>query len=138
MTTDKKLYLILIYFIFFSILFVFVSPVFETPDEDLHLQYINYISVYKSLPNQYERMTNPDIQVGQGHQHPLYYILTGTITNILHPKKKIEVYGIKNKLNAWNGGSTLSVPCYNHVSTEFFPSNTDRFLFYILRFLSVI
>ena len=138
MAVNKKLYIILFYFLLLSVLFVLISPVFETPDEDLHLQYINYISMYGSLPNQYEGMKNPDMQVGQGHQHPLYYIFTGAFVNLLHPNKKLEVNAVRNNLHEWNGGTTGKVPCYNHMVGDFFPTSADKILFYFFRFLSVL
>lgn len=137
MAVNKKLYIILFYFLLLSILFVLVSPVFETPDEDLHLQYINYISMCESLPNQYEGIKIPALYVGQGHQHPLYYILTGAIIYVFHPNSRIEVNAVRNKLHEWNGGTTGKVPCYNHTERDFFPSAADIILFYSLRILSV-
>lgn len=138
MIKDFKIILVLIYFIIFASVFSFIVPVFESPDENLHLDFINYVTIYKSLPDQYEGMQNKEKYVGQGHQHPLYYILTSFINYGLNSGDKIDVNPRLNKLHIWNGGTEKYVPVYNNNGESVFNSVNDKYTFYILRLLSVL
>src|SRR5438105_4538939 len=132
-----KIY-VCIYFVFFSLIFAFLIPPFEAPDEQLHLQYINYISKYKTLPDQYEGLRVNEKYVGQGHQHPLYYILTGTLNYLFNSDGVISYNLIPNKNHFWYGGSEGKVPAFNHVYNNVFQNSEDRIIFYIIRAFSII
>ncbi len=128
----------LIYFTCISALFAFLIPPFEAPDEQFHLQYINFISYYKELPNQYEGIKYPDRYVGQGHQYPLYYIITGAINWVFSSDSRINYTLTKNNNHKWNGGTTGKVPLFDHVKNPPFHNNNNRIIFYLLRLLSVL
>lgn len=136
-TNKIYLNLIIIYYIIFASLFVFINPVFEAPDEDLHIQYINYVSVYKNLPDQYEGQIFKEKFVGQGHQHPFYYIFTGTVNALFNPDNKLIVNSAPNNLLYSENNKITRYPHYNHIIDNEFPERTDKYFFYFFRFLSV-
>lgn len=138
MIKNYRIILVIIYFVAFSASFSFITPVFESPDENLHLQYINYITKYKTLPNQYEGMIDKEKFVGQGHQHPLYYFITGIISYTFNTGNKINVNFKNNKLHIWNGGNIGSVPVFYNIRDDVFASPGEKYTFYLLRILSVI
>ncbi len=129
----RSIHLILIYFLVFGSLYIVITPPFESPDEYLHLDYINYISKYKNLPNQYEGIKNPLIFVGQGHQHPLYYILASVLVYQFSQNGVIE-YEHPSKLDKnWIGG----IPG-NNTHINIFSSYRDKLLFYFIRLISLL
>jgi 4-amino-4-deoxy-L-arabinose transferase-like glycosyltransferase len=138
MSNNYKLLFVILYFIIFSTAFLIIVPVFEAPDENLHLDYINYVTFYKSIPNQYEGMENKEKFVGQGHQHPLYYLITGFINYNLNNGRKITINPQFNKLHIWNGGNEGKVPYYKNITDGVFDSDKDKRIFYFLRILSVL
>lgn len=129
--------IILVYFIVFSLIYVIIIPPFETPDENLHLQYINYVSKFGRLPNQYEGMRDSSLFVGQGHQHPLYYIFMGSVVNLLSGDRKVDAEPRFNKNHIWGGGTEGAVPVFSHLDNDF-KSNSDKNIFYLLRVFSVL
>lgn len=132
------LYFTLVYFAVFSILFVFLFPPFEGPDENLHLQYINYFSKNLSLPNQYEGYKNKNFFVGQGHQHPLYYILTGLTAHVLNSDNSVDEKKIPDTVIIKDEKQTSYVPYYKIFDGNMFEAASDKNTFYLLRILSVI
>jgi len=126
-----------VYFIIFSLLYVIIIPPFETSDENLHLQYINYVSKFGDLPNQYEGMRDSSKFVGQGHQHPLYYILMGAVVSLLSGDGKVDVTPEFNKNHIWGGGTEGAVPVFSHTGNDF-KSDSDKNLFYLFRIFSVL
>lgn len=135
---NYKIILVVIYFVLFTSIFSLIVPVYEGPDENLHLDFINYVIVYKSLPDQYEGMQNKEKFVGQGHQHPLYYILTGIVLNILNEGNKISINSRLNGLHSWNGGPENYVPVFKNNHENVFNSEKDKYYFLAIRFLSVL
>jgi len=134
----KYILIIVVYFIIFSLCFTFLSPPFEAPDENKHLSYVNYISFYKSLPDQYEGINNPEKYVPQGHQPPLYYVLLTGINFVANSGKPIKFSEIPNPEHYRNGGSKSHVPVYLHSISSPFESGQDKFMFYLFRVLSVL
>lgn len=117
----------------FCVVYVLITPPFESPDEYLHLDYINFVSTYKALPNQYIGIENPDLFIGQGHQHPLYYILMSIPVYLFTAKERIR-YEHPSAINKnWIGG----LRDRNQYS-EVFPNGNEKFLFYFIRFFSTI
>ncbi len=136
MTRNKfsinTIHLILIYFLVFGILYLFITPPFESPDEFLHLDYINYISKHKSLPNQYEGFKDPLIFVGQGHQHPLYYVIMAIPVHLFTTDGKINYEHPSTIDKNWKGGT----PDKNTYAVVF-PNREKEILFYIIRLFSL-
>lgn len=113
-------------------MYVLITPPFESPDEFLHLDYINYVSKYKSLPNQYEGIKNPQLFIGQGHQYPLYYIITSIPVHLLTESSIIR-YNHPSKIDKnWKGGSPDKT-IYRNV----FLSYDEKSIFYLIRLISV-
>ncbi len=133
---NKKIFIFL-YFILYSLFFVFFVPVFEGPDEQFHLEYVNYFSKYHTLPNQYEGLDHREKYVGQGHQHPLYYIITGSLLYFFDSDQTISSEKFPNKRHVWSGGAEDKVPVFNHVYNSVLKSPEDKVLFYVLRIFSV-
>ncbi|MCX6156982.1 MAG: DUF2142 domain-containing protein [Ignavibacteriae bacterium] len=138
MIRNHKIIFILLYFVVFSATFSFIVPVFESPDENLHLQYINYVTKYKKLPDQYEGMVNKEKFVGQGHQHPLYYVITGFLNYTSNNGKMLDIKYHFNKLHVWNGGNLEHVPYFYNIRDDVFDNTGEKYTFYLLRILSVI
>ncbi|MFZ4590471.1 MAG: ArnT family glycosyltransferase [Ignavibacteria bacterium] len=138
MSEKKTLALILIYFIAFAITLTFIVPPFESPDEDLHLDYINYLSKYGKLPNQYEDYKNPAMYVGQGHQPPLYYILMSSINYIINNGKEVKLIINHNKKHSLFGGTEGKVPNFDYYNVNAFPDVGTKRMFYLFRIISIL
>jgi 4-amino-4-deoxy-L-arabinose transferase-like glycosyltransferase len=123
---------LLLYFVAVSAAFAVLIPPFEAPDEPFHLAYINFVATRGELPNQYD----PGHRVeGQGHQHPLYYVLTGAVVRMTGSAVQVEPRG--NPRNKLFGGSEWDIPVFDHRTGSAFASKTDAIRFYALRLLSV-
>ena len=138
MLIKHKILFVIFYFIVFSSSFSYIAPVYESPDENAHLEFINYVTKYQELPDQYEGMTNKEKSVGQGHQHPFYYILTGFLNYALNDGSIIHINSRFNKLHEWNGGNTFSVPYFYNDRNDVFNTAADKHMFYFFRILSVL
>jgi 4-amino-4-deoxy-L-arabinose transferase-like glycosyltransferase len=138
MSEKKTLTLIIIYFIAFALTLTFIVPPFESPDEDLHLDYINYLSKYGKLPNQYEDYKNPSVYVGQGHQPPLYYILMSSINYIINNGKEVKLIINHNKKHSLFGGTEGKVPNFDYYNVNAFPDVGTKRMFYLFRIISIL
>ena len=136
--SNKYLLVIFIYYILFSIVMALIVPPFESPDEQLHLSYINYIAKYESLPNQYEGIKNPEKFVGQGHQPPLYYILMATLNYAVNNNQQVVVIEHPNYKHIWYGGTEGKVPRFNNFTYNPFLSGENKRMFYLFRFFSIL
>jgi hypothetical protein len=123
------------YFILFSALFIFLTPVYEAPDEFHHLDYVNYVAQNLSLPNQ---LISEKTVSGEGHQFPLYYILAALIVRIADHDHMIKINPEPNKKHVWNGGQFHFVPRFKNLSKNIFHDRNDLFSFYLLRILSLV
>lgn len=110
-----------------------INPPFEAPDENHHLDYINYFSTNLSIPNQSNEKTRVE---GEGHQNPLYYILTGAFVRLVGDNDKIDFLLIPNEKHIWNGGTEWKTTLFNH--SQLLISNNDEILFHILRGFSAV
>jgi len=129
----KYLWLILFYFFIFSSLFVFLVPPFEANDEPDHLNYVNFVAKNKSLPVQ----TVDSLRVEkEGHQFPLYYIVSAGVSSIFQSIVSYKVVPNKNNINY--GGTENLVPVYSHITNKVFETDRDKILFYTLRFFQVL
>jgi hypothetical protein len=76
---DCSLYLILLIYLLLSVTWNLVTPIFESPDEPDHLQYVLFVA---------ETGRRPDLRLDinrsgiESPQPPLYYILMGGVTRI--------------------------------------------------------
>lgn len=120
-------------FISEGIFFVFYTPPFEAPDENHHLDYINYFANNLSLPVQNVKEQKV---AGEGHQNPLYYVLTGVMVKFLNDGRGIEYKIMKNSNNSMNGGTVYHSSFFLH-GKRIFNSRKDKFVFYLLRFFSL-
>lgn len=111
--------LICLYALFHSAAYALSNPVFESPDEPGHLQYVNHIAAGGRLPNQYL----PDQFMAEGHQHPLYYLGAGLTLRALGGPIKVALP--RNP----RGGAN---PQFDH-RYQAFAGGRDRVLFYALR-----
>ena len=130
----KYLWTILFYFFAFGLILTFLVPPFEANDEPDHLNYINFITVEKSLPVQ----TIDSLKVNkEGHQFPLYYMIASGI-QYLAGNNPVMYKIIGNEKNVNFGGKENLVPVYNHVYNEIFYTEKDKTLFYKLRIFQVL
>jgi 4-amino-4-deoxy-L-arabinose transferase-like glycosyltransferase len=124
----------LVFYTLLALLFVYLVPPLEAPDESYHLEYINYVAARGELPNQYDPGSTVRIQ---GHQHPLYYLLTGLPLRAFAAEPRTRVTLPDNPAHVWHNGRQFGVPLYDHGAGPAFPSPADRDRFYALRLLSV-
>lgn len=120
-------------FAVFSGIYSILTPPFEAPDEFLHIDYINYVAKHGSLPNQFEGVKDPKLFVGQGHQHPLYYVIMAVPVKFFSASGVIAYQHPAANDKNWKGGEK-NESAYANV----FTNSTDRFLFYMLRFFSIL
>lgn len=124
--------IVIVYFCIFASLFVFITPVFEAPDEIHHLDYINYVAATRSLLNQ---LIKGKSVYYEGHQHPLYYLLAGGIVRLTAPAHKVRINWIPNKRN--QNIKFANMPAYVNITDRIFKIRGDMWLFYTIRLLSV-
>ena len=73
---DRQLHLLLIAFILLSLLWNYVTPIFEAPDEPEHLQYALFLARSARLPNLWVEVPVAGMQA---IQPPLYYAIAAVI-----------------------------------------------------------
>ena len=115
-------------------LFVALVPPFEAPDEEHHLDYVNFVASTGGFPDQYDPARNVRIQ---GHQHPLYYALAALPVRLFKEPPRVAVEARRNPRHRWNGGTEYQVPLYAPGPGGPFAGPSDRAWFYGLRLLSV-
>jgi hypothetical protein len=107
-----------------SALYAFTNPVFESPDEPGHLEFINRIASGGGLPNQYDSKQF----LPEGHQNPLYYFVAGSL---------LRVTGGPIKVYLPPSQTAAPAPYFDHRSDPF-GSGRDRTVFYALRLLGCL
>jgi 4-amino-4-deoxy-L-arabinose transferase-like glycosyltransferase len=115
--------------------FMALVPPLETPDEEHHLNYINYVSRRLALPNQ---LIPEKAVIGEGHQYPLYYVFGAAVVRALNADHGVELTTVPNKKHKLLGGDSLTVPSFHHAGLDIFKAPSDAFSFYVLRALSVL
>lgn len=115
--------LLCLYALLHSAFYALNNPVFESPDEPDHLAFVNRIASGEWLPNQFDASFTPE-----GHQHPLYYLLTGGILRIAGGPVSVDLP---------RSGLPFPAPHFNH-SPDPFTSPRDRGLFFGLRLLGAV
>ena len=115
---------ILIVYMVLATLYNFANPVFESPDEIYHYDFIRYIQKNGHLP--VIDMDGPETQY---HQVPLYYIVTAAITSPLPHEESIIPYTVRNPFWAYEirqiGRDNKNQ--YLHDSSQRFPSSDAVF-----------
>lgn len=132
---DPSLRPFLVVWTILAVLFAFLTPPYEAPDEPFHLAYANHLATGKGLPNQYDPQR---FVYGEGHQFPLYYLGAGALIWLSNADHAVNVKPIANPQYARNGGPTWMAPAFAHNTQRIFPSAADRASFYGLRLLSVL
>lgn len=112
-----------------------LTPPLEAPDEGAHLHYANFVAQQLVLPNQYD----PALTVeGQGHSHPLYYVIAGGLIRGLMSDNEINVMRIGNPAHRWHGGTRTDVRTCLPTEQGYFRTPGDALGFYGLRALSML
>lgn len=134
-TLNRKIIysLVLVPFIFSCFITTIITPPFEAPDENHHLDFINYFSSNLALPDQSNESTRVD---GEGHQNPLYYMLTGVFVRLVVSNNKIDFLLSPNEKHIWHGGTEWATTVFDHSKIIFI--NNEKILFHILRGFSVL
>ena len=104
--------LILSYFLFLALLFAFIVPPFESPDEPQHLGYINFVAKNTNLPNQY---AETEEFLEEGFQLPLYYMAGAFLVRLVTLDRSVHATPVRNKIHIWSEGDDGNVPVYNHL-----------------------
>ncbi len=133
---------ILLYFSIFALLFVFLVPPGEAPDEPAHVAYADFVAKNLELPYQYEAETRRP----EGHQPPLYYMVCAAFNRILNSNNVIQMQLVQNPRQSYKDGRfQQDVPVYLHFLQPFsklaipmFTSEEDKINFYFLRLFSVV
>lgn len=116
-----------------AVVYAFLVPPYEAPDEPDHLAYINFLAQRGTLPNQYD----PEHTVPkEGHQPPLYYLIGALIVRLTQPDDGVNLSPIPHRPPDPRYPS--NIPIYRHVGQSIFPTPADRVGFYLLRLMSVL
>lgn len=107
-----------------SLLFLFVAPPFEAPDEPHHLDYVNFVATKRQLPNQLSKENRVE---GEGHQPPLYYLALGGLLRLIEADDQVE-YVLTSR--------SQPDPRASKYRSARFLGETDRQSFFLLRLLS--
>ncbi len=102
-------------------IYALTNPVFESPDEPGHLQYVNRIAGGGGMPNQYD----PKSFLPEGHQNPLYYFAAGAL---------LRVTGGPISVSLPDSNTPAPAPYFDHRPNPF-QSSRDKILFYALRLI---
>jgi 4-amino-4-deoxy-L-arabinose transferase-like glycosyltransferase len=133
---NRYLVVVILLFVIFSLLYTFIVPPNEAPDEGAHLEYINFIAAKKELSNQFI----PDKMAGyEGHHSPLYYVLLGSFVAICSENNRVDINPLANKEH-WATKDTKRKSSYVFSGSIFniFPGLKGAYLFYILRIISIL
>jgi 4-amino-4-deoxy-L-arabinose transferase-like glycosyltransferase len=110
---------------------VFLVPLYEAPDENAHLAYVDIISQSRHLPT----MRHAG---GEGHQPPMYYLIASILPTWLAPDRCIHVNARYNPIHYQHGGRRRDVPEYENVFSPVFPTPGDTIAFYGVRLVSLL
>lgn len=125
--------LVLLYLIL-AVSFAIITPPFEAPDETGHLFYINHVARTGSLPVQID----PERRVvGEGHQFPLYYVIGAIPVRLFLADNSVDLLPVKNRRYEAADAKGRDFPRFLHRDVEFFASDSDRAMFYLLRGCSI-
>lgn len=119
----------ILWFLGFSVSYVYTNPPLEAPDEPGHLDYANFVATHGTLPNQLD--PSIDKRAEQGHHFPLYYIAAAGVIRLVERDDQIRLAEMENPEHLMNGGSKPDVPKYQH------GAEGDLSSFHGLRMLSV-
>jgi len=111
--------LLCLYGFIHSATYALSNPVYESPDEPGHLEFVNRIASGKSLPNQYD----PHQFLAEGHQTPLYYVSAGLL---------LRATGGPISVSLPVSNTNPPAPYFNHGPNPF-KSSRDKAFFYGLR-----
>jgi uncharacterized membrane protein len=124
--------LLCLYAFGFSSYYAVSNPPFEAPDEADHLKYVTFVASQGRLPIQ--RAEYPEVR-GEGHQHPLYYVIAAAVPKLLTEDGRIDANKEENPASVLAGGKGEAVP--KLLSTEFY-SSSEQTAFYVLRLLNAL
>lgn len=118
-------------FFVLAVIYSFITPPFESPDEVGHYSYIVHLLKTHSLPLQ--RVGMP----GEAHQPPLYYVIAALFAM---PADLTDLTGqfIPNPEFMWagRGGSDINIAL--HGSAETFPFHGHSLALHLARFSSIL
>lgn len=131
------LVLILLAFVALGVVYSVVTPLFETPDEVWHFQYLRHIAQTAGLPVQ--DATRPGPWKHEGSQPPLYYILTAALTAWVNT-------GDAEQIIVWNPHAAPGLPLFpgdkavfiHHPPLENWPWRGTVLAVHLARLLSVL
>ena len=128
---DKSIILILALFFILGLSYSVIVPIFETPDEIGHFDYIRHIQRTGSLPVQ--RIG----AFGSAHHAPLYYLSTALLTWPIDAQEEQTKWTF-NPLFIWaeQGGQEPNI--LRHRTHESFPYSGTVLIFHLARLISVM
>ena len=125
----------LVVYVLTAAAFLLLVPPLETPDEQHHLNYVNFVSRNLVLPDQYAA---EKCVIGEGHQFPLYYMTGAAVVRLFDADGSVDLTDVPNKKHRLLGGDSLTVPSFRHAGVDIFKARSDRLAFYALRVLSLL
>lgn len=126
----KRLALLLIIFVFLSGYYSFVTPLFEAPDENAHLQFIRWLAQGNSLPNIETDLAKVSHEIGQP---PLCYALLAPVAAQLDLRDMDNIAPINRY---WRSGAGVNV--HFHTEAEQFPFQGTALAVHLIRLFSVV
>lgn len=131
---DKWERILPLYFLLTAVLYALIVPVFEAPDENSHLEHINYIAINWKSPN----ALVPEERVpGEGLQPPIYYYTAAILVRIFAGTEGIHLDVIPDTSSTRFGGSRNTNRLFVSKATVFHDAGS-RIAFYILRIVSAL
>jgi hypothetical protein len=125
----KRVALLLTIFVFLSGFYSFVTPLFEAPDENAHLQFIRWLAQGNPLPNIQTDQAKVSHEIGQP---PLYYGLLAPLAARLDLTAIDSIAPINPY---WRLGAGVNV--HFHSEAEQFPYQGTALAVHLIRLFSV-
>ncbi len=124
------------FYFLIGVFMVFTVLPFESPDENHHLDYVNFVAENLEIPNQ----AVPEKRVEwEGGQPPLYYVISSIFVRLFDEENRIDYNAEKNLDSDFFGGDSTKIPIFIHEEAHpIFEDGQDKILFYTIRLLSVI
>ena len=137
MHSSRSLYLLLAGFILVGLVYGFITPLFEAPDEQWHFAFVQNVAQGRGLPQQALPLTHLARQ--EGSQPPLYYLLAAALTFWIdtsdfpaivweNPHYGFDVPGVVND----------NKNLFIHTAQEAFPYRNTALAIHLARLLSLV
>lgn len=125
-------FIVAVYFVFAGT-YAVVTPMFESPDEPAHFEYVRYVALHRALPIE-PRPEFPDHLQTAGHP-PLYYALGALAAGWVN---LAEYKPLRKNPYFSYGPDSLGANVFQHSSAEAFPWQGIPLAVHLLRGMSIL